>query len=118
MGNIKAEFEMADKQGSTILYAGAVGTTAIAIPPVSVNAIDEISIRCTVDQTVTKRLEYSLDNVVFHRLRVGEAREEEPRLTTTGALGITQVFIRAAGVGVTTVNYEVAINFGRLPPTI
>ena len=118
MGNIKAEFEMADKQGETILYAGAVGTSAIALPSTGVNAIDEISIRCAVDQPSNRRLEFSFDNSVFHRLKVGEAREEEPRLVTTGSLGISQVFIRAAGAGVTTVNYELAINFGRLPPTI
>jgi len=113
MGNIvKAEVEMSDKQGETILYAGAVGTTALQIPTVADKSLDEVSVRCAVDQATNKRLEFSFDNVVFHRLSVGEAREEEPRGD------IVKMYIRAAGLGVTTVNYEVAINYGRLPPTI
>lgn len=109
MSNVKAEFEMTDKEGTTVLYAGAVGTAGAWIPAVSGKYIDELSIRCAIDQAAARRLEYSFDNVTFHRLSVGEAREEEPRGT------ITQVRVRAAGAGVTTVDYEVAINYGRLP---
>ena len=109
MANIAAEFELTDKIGTTVLYAASVGTTAIAIPTVSNKYIDELSIRCAIDQANNRRLEFSFDNSVFHRLAVGEMREEEPRGT------ITQVWIRAAGAGVTTVNYEIAINYGRLP---
>lgn len=109
MANIRSEFEVQDKEGSTVLYAGAVGVTAVAIPTVAGKFIDEISIRCRVDQPQDCRLEFSFDNVVFHRLKVGEHREEEPRGS------IKQVYIRAAGAGVTTVNYEIATNYGRLP---
>jgi hypothetical protein len=108
MANTKAEFELSDKEGTTAIYAGAVGTSAIAIPTVADKFIDEISIRCAIDQANNKRLEFSFDNSVFHRLAVGEMREEEPRGT------IKQIWIRAAGSGVTTVNYEIAINYGRL----
>jgi len=109
MSNIRSEFEMQDKEGTTVLYAGAVGTSSTAFPSVAGKYIDELGIRCTVDQANNKRLEYSFDNSVFHRLRVGEWREEEPRGT------IKQIYIRAAGAGVTTVNYELSINYGRLP---
>ena len=109
MSNIRSEFEIQDKEGTTVLYAAAVGVTAIAIPTVAGKFIDELSIRCTVDQATNRRLEFSFDNVVFHRLKVGETREEEPRGT------IKQIYIRAAGSGVTSVNYELAINYGRLP---
>lgn len=112
MGVVKAEVEIGDKQGETILYAGAVGTTSLQIPTVADKSLDEVSIRCAIDQAANRRLEFSFDNVVFHRLSVGEGREEEPRGD------IDKLYIRAAGSGVTTVNYEVAINYGRLPPTI
>lgn len=109
MANIQAEFEETDKVGTTVLYAASVGVSSVPIPTIAGKYIDELSIRCTVDQAANRRLEYSFDNVTFHRLKVGEMREEEPRGT------ITQVYIRAAGSGVTTVNYEIAINYGRLP---
>lgn len=110
MANVKAEFEMTDKEGTTVMYAGAVGTAGANIPSVAGKYIDEIGIRCAVDQANNRRLEFSFDaGTTWHRLRVGEWRETEPRGT------ITQVRLRAAGTGVTTVNYEVEINYGRLP---
>ena len=105
MANIHAEFEQTDKVGETVLYAGSV-TTVIAIPTVAGKYIDENSIRCAVDQEESKRLEFSFDNSVFHRLKVGESREEEPRGT------IRQVYIRSVSG---SCNYEIAINYGRLP---
>ena len=109
MANTKSEFELTDKEGSTVFLAGAVDTTGAWFPTVAGKYIDELGIRCAVDQSNVRRLEYSFDNVTFHRLRVGKWREEEPRGT------VTQIRLRAAGVGVTTVNYELSINYGRLP---
>lgn len=106
MVNPKAEFESTDKEGTTLLYVGTVTTTATAISNAGL-AMDEVSIRCRVDQTNTLRLLYSFDNVTYHRLRVGEWREEEPRGN------ITVVYLKALSG---TVNYELSINYGRLPP--
>ena len=102
----KAEFEMTDKEGTTLLYVGTVTTTATAISNAGLE-MDEVSIRCRVDQTITNRLLFSFDNVTFHRLKVGEMREEEPRGS------ITTLYLKSlAG----SVNYEVAINWGLLTP--
>lgn len=100
------EFETTDTLGSTDEFTGAVGTTPILIPSTPGNPIEEIGIRCAVDQTFNKRLEYSYDGINYRRLRVGEAREDEPRG------GIAQVWIRAAGIAVTSVNYEIVMNRG------
>ena len=102
----KAEFEMTDKEGTTLLYVGTVTTTATAISNAGLE-MDEVSIRCRVDQTITNRLLFSFDNVTFHRLKVGEMREEEPR----GA--VTTLYLKSlAG----SVDYEAAINWGNLAP--
>ena len=95
-----------DKTGTTVEYVGAVGVTSTPIPGSDDKFIDQISIRCAVDQSSARRLEFSFDDTNWSRLKVGEAREEEPRGT------IKHVNIRAAGSGVTTVNYEIIINFG------
>ena len=99
--------EVSDVLGTTDSYIGSVGTTSTAVPSVAGTPIEEMSIRCAIDQTANKRLEFSLDNTNWARLAVGEAREEEPRGGT-----ITQIWIRAAGSGVTTVNYEIFLNRG------
>ena len=103
---VKAEFESTDKEGTTLLYVGSVGVGGTSISNAGL-AMDEVSIRCQVDQAIANRLLFSFDNSVFHRLKVGEMREEEPRGS------ITTIHLKAlAG----TVNYEVAINWARLPP--
>lgn len=101
------EFEQTDTAGSTDEYTSSVGTTAVLVPSTAGNDIEEIGIRCTVDQANNRRLEYSYDGINYKRLRVGEAREDEPRG------GIKQVWIRAAGSGVTTVSYEIIMNRGQ-----
>jgi len=109
MVDLREEFEQTDVLGSTDEFTGTVNTFGTSLPPVAGTAIEEISIRCTVDQPFKKRLEFSFDNINWFRLKVGESREEEPRGGT-----ITQVHIRAAGVGVTSVKYEVVMNRGQL----
>lgn len=101
------EFEVTDRLGTTDEYSGSVGTTAIKIPGTAGNVIDEIDIRCAVDQPFATRLEYSYDNVNYKRLRVGESKSDEPRGN------ITQVWIRAAGSGITAANYEIIMNRGQ-----
>lgn len=108
MSNVPAEFEATDKVGTTVLYSASVGTAGAWVPAAAGKYIDELSIRCQVDQPAATRLEFSFDGTVWHRLKVGESREEEPRGT------ITQVKVRAAG-SLTTAIYEIAINYGRLP---
>jgi len=107
MSDAAPEFESTDILGTTDSFIGSVGTSSTAIPSVAAGPIEELSIRCAIDQSANKRLEFSLDNTNWARLAVGESREEEPRGGT-----ITQVFIRAAGSGVTSVNYEIFLNRG------
>lgn len=108
MPDILPEMDISDTHGSTVTYIGSVGTTAVQVPASAGNAIEELSIRCAIDQPANRRLEFSLDGTNFARLSVGEAREDEPRGGT-----ITQVWIRAAGSGVTTVDYEIFLNLGQ-----
>jgi hypothetical protein len=108
MADVLPEFESTDVLGTTDTYTGSVGTTAVNVPASAGNHIDELSIRCAVDQITIKRLEFSLDGGTnWFRLRVGEFYTEEPRGS------ITQIKIRAAGVGVTSVNYEISMNRGQ-----
>ena len=96
--------EITDRAGTTDSFTGAVDAAGVNLPASAGSHIDELSIRCTVDQPNATRLEFSLDGGTnWFRLRVGEAREEEPRGL------ITQVRVRAAGT-LTTANYEVIMN--------
>ena len=89
--------------GTIKLFAGSV-TTAVQVPAVAGNVIISIGIRNTVDQAAARRLEFSYDNVVYHVLKVGEGRDENP-------LGEPrQVWVRSNSGA--SVNYEMAINFG------
>ena len=106
MGDVHPEFEITDSVGTTVLYAGNVGTSSIQIPAVADKDIEELSIKAADDQPSPRRLEFSYDGVTWHRLRRGCSREEEPRG------GIKQVHIRAAGTS-PTVDYEIAINYGQ-----
>lgn len=101
------EFETTDTLGSTDEFSGSVGTTAILLPGSPGADIEEIDIRCAIDQAFNRRLEYSYDGINYRRLRVGETKSDEPRG------GIKQLWIRAAGFGVTTVNYEIVMNRGQ-----
>lgn len=100
------QFEMADKVGTTDTFTGTVTTTAINLPTIASTYIDEIGIRCTIDQPFASRLEFSYDGGTnWFRLCVGESSHVEPRGN------ITQVKIRAAGT-LTTCKYEVIMNRG------
>lgn len=101
------EFEQTDQLGSTDEFSSSVGTTAVKVPPTAGNDIEEIGIRCAVDQPPNTRLEYSYDGINYRRLRVGESREDEPRGS------IKQVWVRAAGSGITTCKYEIIMNRGQ-----
>lgn len=107
MVDAQPEFETSDNVGTTDEFTGTVGVSPIQIPSVAGNDIEEISIRCRVDQPNNRRLEFSFDGVNYFRLKVGEAREEEPRG------GIKQVFIRAAGSGASSCLYEIIMNRGQ-----
>lgn len=107
MADLPPEWENSDTAGTTDTFIGSVGTSPTLVPAAAGFAIEEFSIRCAVDQPRNRRLEFSLDGVNYARLKVGEAREEEPRGGT-----VTQIWIRAAGSGVTTVNYEIFLNRG------
>ena len=108
MGNPENEVEFKDTAGTTDPFTGSVGTTPTNIPASAGNQIEELSIRCTVDQPNATRLEFSIDaGTNWFRLRVGESRDEEPRE------GLTQIQLRAAG-SLATANYEVIMNRGQV----
>lgn len=100
------QFEMTDSLGSTDTYAGTVDATGISLPSVAGNNIDEIGIRCTIDQPFASRLEFSYDGgTTWIRLAASEAREDELRGD------IKQIKIRAAG-SLPTCKYEIIMNRG------
>lgn len=107
-----SEFESTDKVGSTDEYTGTVDNFGILVPTVAGNRIDEISIRCRVDQPAATRLEFSFNGTDWFRLKVGESREEEPRNKDKSNNDIRQVRIRAAG-SLTTAMYEIVMNRGQ-----
>jgi hypothetical protein len=101
------QFEMQDIVGTTDSYVGTATTTPANIPSSAGADIEELSIRCTLDQNPNVRLEFSLDaGTTWLRLAVGESFSEEPRG------GIKQIKIRAAGNGVTSADYEIIMNRG------
>lgn len=108
MADVLPEFETTDVVGTTDSYVGSVGTTPVLVPSTAGTAIEEVGIRCAVDQPTSTRLEYSFDGTNYFKLKVGEARETELRG------GITQIYIRAAGSGITSANYEIEMNRGQL----
>jgi len=100
------QFEITDNVGTTNQYSGTVDQTGISLPTVAGDPIEEVGIRCAIDQAFPSRLEFSYDGGTnWSRLAVGEAREDELRGS------ITQIKIRAAGT-LTTCKYEVIMNRG------
>ena len=112
MVDSQAEFESTDKVGTTDEFTGTVNNFGTTIPAVAGNEIDEISIRCRVDQPAATRLEFSFNGIDWFRLKVGESREEEPRKRDKSGNIIRQVQIRAAG-SLTTAQYEIVMNRGQ-----
>lgn len=107
MVDLAPEFESTDTLGSTLTFAGTVGTTPTAFPTVAGANIEEIGIRNALDQPFASRLEFSYDGgVTWLRLAVGEAREDEFRGS------IKQIYLRAAGTLVTC-KYEIIMNVGQ-----
>lgn len=107
MVDIAPEFETTDRLGETLQFSGSVGTAPTNIPSVAGTDIEEFAIRCSIDQPIASRLEFSYDGgTSWARLGVGEAREDEFRGS------IKQIKIRAAGP-LTAVNYEIIMNRGQ-----
>lgn len=102
-----AQMEIIDSVGVTETFAGTVNATGISLPPTPGDYfIDDLGIRCTIDQPESSRLEFSYDGGAnWLRLGVGESREDSIR----GSL--TQIKIRAAGA-LPTCKYEVVLNRG------
>jgi hypothetical protein len=100
------QVEITDQVGATYQYSGTVNAVGISLPTTADDPIDEIGIRCAIDQAFLSRLEFSYDNGInWSRLAVGETREDELRGY------ITQIKIRAAG-SLSTCKYEVIMNRG------
>ena len=103
------QFEQTDKLGVSESYCGTTDATGITLPASpGAYLIDEIAVRCSIDQPFASRLEFSFDSGTnWHRLAVGEAWAEEPRGN------ISQIKIRAAGA-LSTAQYEIRVNRGPL----
>lgn len=100
------QMEITDQVGTTNQYSGSVDQTGILLPALAEDPIEEIGIRCAIDQPFASRLEFSYDGGTnWSRLAVGEAREDELRGQ------IKQIKIRAAG-SLSTCKYEVIMNRG------
>lgn len=106
MSDSLPQTEITDQLGSTDMFSGSVDATGINLPTIAGDPIDEIAIRCAIDQPFASRLEFSYDGGTnWARLAVGEAREDELRNY------VTQIKIRAAG-SLATCKYEVIMNRG------
>lgn len=109
MVDVAPEFETTDGLGKTQQLAGTVGLAAIAIGSLSEGPIEELLVRCPKQTPNTKVLSWSLDNVTFHELSVGEFVGWEPRKNSSGT-DFKQVFIKA---NVASTKYELIINRGQ-----
>jgi len=91
--------------GTTVPFISTTTPTPENVPAIDDKIIDHISIRCTIDQDTSNRLEFSIDEgVSWGKLKVGETREEEPRG------GMKHIQIRSGAGAV--VEYEIYIDFG------
>jgi len=87
--------------GNSIQYAGTVGTTAVPIPAVAANPIILFLVRAPDQTPNTRRLLWSLDDVTYHELSIGEYVGWPLKGDKT------QIYIKGNGAGV---KYEVVLN--------
>jgi len=107
MADLLEEFEITNVLGITAMLSGSVNASGINLPTVATTDIEEVAIRCAIDQPFASRLEFSYDGgTTWCRLAVGEAREDMFRGS------IKQIRIRSAG-SLATCNYEVIMNRGQ-----
>lgn len=111
MADILPEFEVRDQRGHTVQYAGTVGTVATLVPAVAGNKLEIAIIRCPSQTPSTRTLLWSLDDVTYHQLSVGEFIGWEFRQTAGGA-DIKQIYIKG---DTANVEYELVINFRETP---
>jgi hypothetical protein len=101
MADNRPQFEQEDRQGTTTLFAGTVGTTAVLIPSSPGAEITEILVRSPLQTPSTKILSWSLDNVVYHELGSGEFFGWHIKGS------VTQIYIKGS---VASVEYEITMN--------
>lgn len=100
------EIELVDSAGSTSLFVNTVNTTAVDLPSVAGNRIEELWVNCPSDQASSRRLLFSIDGgSTWVTLMPGEMRYLEPR----GFL--TQIKVKSAGGDV---DYNVTMNLGQV----
>jgi len=106
MADQRPQFEIDDSAGSTVSYAGSVGTLAVNIPTAANKEIGHYFVRCKIDQTpITKRLQVSIDGGTTYRLLgIGEWMSG----TLRGTPRIKQIQIKGS---VSTVDYEAVLDF-------
>lgn len=103
MVDLAPQQEIVDSKGSTVQYAGTVGTIATNIPTTAGNRINAMFIRCPNQSPTSRTLSYSLDSgTTFFVLSPGEA------ITWPLKGSKTQVQIKGNVAGVL---YEVMLNF-------
>lgn len=110
MPDLLPEFEIRDQAGKSRQYAGTVGTTPILVPAVAGDKLEIAIIRCPRQSPVTRSLLWSIDNVTYHQLSVGEFVGWEFRDNGAGA-PITQLYLKGS---VANVSYEMLVNFKEL----
>lgn len=97
----KPQIGFAEDVGTTTLYAGSVGTTAILIPGVASGNLTSILVRCPTQTPQSKKILFSLDNITYHALDTGASFGWD----LMG--GVQQVYIKGSTSGVL---YEVVVN--------
>lgn len=107
MTDLLPEFEIEDQRGETKQFAGTVGTTAVQLPAVAGAKLEVAIIRCPTQTPNTVFLQWSIDNIVYHKLGNGEFVGWEFR-NDSGNNEIKQLYIKASTAGV---DYELLVNF-------
>jgi hypothetical protein len=87
--------------GTTTQFTGSVGTTSAAVPSVAGDFITSAIIRCPNQTPTSRTLSWSVDDITFHVLAVGEFIG----LSIKG--NKTQIYLKGS---VASVDYEVTLN--------
>jgi hypothetical protein len=106
MANLLPEVEIADDLGFSVVLAGMVGTTPSLFPSVATTDIDNFIVHSPSQTPSSVKLYWSLDNLTYWELSVGESFSCDLRKHPT--LGnIKQIYLKGS---VANVKYQSLIN--------
>lgn len=106
MANLLPEVEIADELGFSVVLAGNVGTSPSLFPSVASTVIDNFIVHCPNQSPSSLKLSWSLDNVTYWELSVGESFSMDLRRHPT--LGdIYQIYVKGSSA---SVKYQLVIN--------